>query len=69
MVGWIVDDRCVKTIEELEKYTYKKDRKTCEYINEPGDAYNHCIDSLRYGSSEYNGMASPKATVMKNIYI
>ena len=49
--------------------TYKKDRKTGEYINEPVDAYNHCIDSLRYGSSEYNGMASPKATVMKNIYI
>ena len=66
---WIVDDRCVKTIEELENYTYKKDRKTGEYINEPVDAYNHCIDSLRYGSSEYNGMASPKATVMKNIYI
>ena len=66
---WIVDDRCVKTIEELENYTYKKDRKTGEYINEPVDAYNHCIDSLRYGSSEINGMASPKATVMKNIYI
>ncbi len=66
---WIVDDRCVKTIEELENYTYKKDRKTGEYINEPVDAYNHCIDSLRYGSSEYNGMSSPKATVMKNIYI
>ncbi len=28
---WIVDDRCVKTIEELENYTYKKDRKTGEY--------------------------------------
>lgn len=65
----IVDDRCVKTIEELENYTYKKDRQTGEYTNEPVDAYNHEIDAIRYALSEINGMASPKATIMKNIYI
>lgn len=63
---WIVDDRCVKTIEELENYTYQKDKHTNEYTNKPVDAYNHCIDSLRYASAEYNGVASPKAVTMPN---
>ncbi len=45
----IVDERCVNVIEELENYTWKKDKKTGEYINEPIDEYNHHIDSIRYG--------------------
>lgn len=45
---WIVDERCVKTIEELENYTWKKDKTTNEYINQPCDSYNHCIDAIRY---------------------
>lgn len=45
---WIVDERCVKTIEELENYTWKKDKVTNEYINEPVDSYNHCLDAIRY---------------------
>lgn len=65
----IVDDRCVKTIEELENYTYKKDKQTNEYTNEPVDSYNHEIDAIRYALTEINGMASPKATILKNIYI
>lgn len=65
----VIDDRCVKTIEELENYTYKKDRQTGEYTNEPVDAYNHEIDAIRYALNEINGMASPKATVLPNIYI
>lgn len=65
----VVDDRCVKTIEELENYTYKKDRATGEYTNEPVDAYNHEIDAIRYALDEINGMASPKATILRNIYI
>lgn len=44
----VVDERCVKTIEELENYTWKKDKKTNEYINEPVDSYNHCLDAIRY---------------------
>ena len=49
----VVDERCVKTIEELENYTWKKDRKSGEYINDPADSYNHCIDSIRYGLQNY----------------
>lgn len=44
----IVDDRCVKLIEELENYTWMKDKKTGEYIDKPVDAYNHVIDAARY---------------------
>lgn len=45
----IIDERCVKTIEEFENYTWEKDRKTGEYINRPVDCFNHHIDSIRYG--------------------
>lgn len=65
----VVDDRCVKTIEELENYTYKKDKQSGEYTNEPADAYNHEIDAIRYALNEINGMGTPKATILKNIYI
>ena len=44
----IVDERCVKTIEELENYTWQKDKRTNEYINKPCDSYNHCVDAIRY---------------------
>ena len=44
----IVDSSCIYTIEELESYCWKKDRATDEYINQPIDEYNHCIDALRY---------------------
>lgn len=45
----IVDTRCPHTVEEFENYTWQKDRKTGEYINQPIDAFNHHIDSIRYG--------------------
>lgn len=45
---FIVDERCVKLIEELENYTWKKDRNTNEYTNTPVDSYNHVIDATRY---------------------
>lgn len=48
----VVDERCVKTIEELENYTWQKDKKTNEYINKPVDSYNHCIDAIRYAAQD-----------------
>lgn len=44
----VVDSSCLNTIDELENYCWKKDRLTGEYINEPIDQFNHCIDALRY---------------------
>ena len=46
----IIDERCEKTKEEFDNYTWKKDKKTGEYINEPVDTFNHHIDSIRYGT-------------------
>lgn len=46
----IIDERCVNTIEEFDNYTWIKDRKTGEYINQPIDMFNHHIDSIRYGT-------------------
>lgn len=45
----VVDERCTHVIEEFENYTWKKDRTTGEYINEPVDMFNHHMDSIRYG--------------------
>lgn len=44
----IVHPSCRNTIEELQNYSWKKDKQTNEYINEPIDAFNHSLDALRY---------------------
>lgn len=44
----IIHPTCLNTIEEISNYCWKKDRATNEYINEPVDAFNHCLDALRY---------------------
>jgi len=51
---FIVDERCVKLIEELENYTWKKDKNTNEYTNVPVDSYNHVIDACRYAVENIN---------------
>lgn len=49
----IVDERCFETKTEFENYTWKRDKKTGEYYNEPVDTYNHTIDAIRYALQEY----------------
>ncbi|RWQ72940.1 PBSX family phage terminase large subunit [Bacillus cereus] len=44
----VIHPSCTAIIEELENYTYEKDRKTNEYINKPIDKFNHILDALRY---------------------
>lgn len=44
----IVHPSCKKVKEELENYSWKKDKNTNEYINEPVDDFNHYLDALRY---------------------
>ena len=44
----VVDPSCEHVITELQNYAWKKDRQTNEYVNEPIDEFNHCIDALRY---------------------
>lgn len=58
----IVDERCFEVCGELENYTWKKDKKTGEYINEPVDSYNHTIDAIRYGLNKFiNALGGLKA--------
>ena len=57
---FVVDERCVKLMEELENYTWKKDKKTDEYINEPTDSYNHAIDASRYAIEHMNNKVTVK---------
>lgn len=44
----VVDPSCEHVITELQNYAWKKDRQSGEYVNEPIDEFNHCIDALRY---------------------
>ena len=44
----IIHPSCKQIKEELENYSWKKDKNTNEYINEPIDAWNHYLDALRY---------------------
>ena len=44
----LVSSSCPNLIVELQNYSWKKDRSSGEYINEPQDCFNHCCDSLRY---------------------
>lgn len=64
----VADERCIKTIEEFENYTWLKDKKTNEYLNKPVDAYNHCIDALRYAVESLSfGEGKPRQNRDKKI--
>lgn len=56
----IVHPACVNTIEELENYSYKKNKQTGEYINEPIDKHNHLMDALRYSIQTITGKGKIK---------
>lgn len=42
-----VTKRSINMIQELRKYMWEKD-KTGKTLNKPVDAFNHCIDGMRY---------------------
>ena len=44
----VVNPQCENMITELQNYSWKKDKMTNEYINEPNDNFNHLCDALRY---------------------
>ena len=44
----IVHPSCEGIITEFENYSWQKDKKTNEYLNQPIDSFNHYIDALRY---------------------
>lgn len=46
-------------IKELRSYSYKFDKSTNKYLNEPEDNNNHCIDAIRYSVSHKLGIQKP----------
>lgn len=49
---YIDPQKAPETVQEFENYAWKKNLKTNEYENIPIDAFNHHIDSIRYGTSK-----------------
>ncbi len=47
-----IHPRCVNTIEEFKRYSWKQDKHTGEILPVPIDKHNHCIDSIRYALSK-----------------
>lgn len=58
----IVHPSCLKVREELENYSWQKDKQTNEYINKPIDKFNHYLDALRYSLQCVN--INPKIRTM-----
>jgi phage terminase large subunit len=48
----IIHPKCVKTIEEFNRYSYKIDKKTGAVLPILLDTYNHCIDAIRYSLND-----------------
>lgn len=44
----VIHPRCVETIAEFSKYSYKVDKQSGRVTNDIVDAYNHYIDAVRY---------------------
>jgi len=53
--NYLVTKKSVNLINELQKYTWDKDKKTNEKLNKPIDKFNHAIDAVRYHEMEALG--------------
>lgn len=53
--NYLVTKKSVNLINELQKYTWAKDKKTGETLNKPIDNFNHSIDAWRYHEMETLG--------------
>lgn len=58
--NYLVTSTSKNLIEELQKYTWAKDKKTGEALNKPIDKYNHAMDALRYHEMETVGLGKNK---------
>ena len=61
----VVTQVSTNLIKELRNYSYKFDKATNKYLNEPEDVYNHCVDSIRYAISvKFSNRSSGKYATM-----
>lgn len=54
--SYLVTSSSKNLIDEFQKYTWAKDKKTNEPLNKPIDKYNHAMDALRYHEMEDIGL-------------
>lgn len=48
----VVHPTCKNVINELENFSYLKDKKTDKYTEKMDHTYSHSIDAIRYGYSD-----------------
>jgi phage terminase large subunit len=53
--NYLVTKKSTNVINELQKYTWAKDKKTNESLNKPIDNFNHAVDAIRYHEMESLG--------------
>lgn len=56
--SYLVTSTSKNLIEEFQKYTWAKDKKTGEALNKPIEKYNHAMDALRYHEMESLGKST-----------
>lgn len=47
-----VTKRSLNIIKEYRNYTWKRDKKTEKWLNDPIDDFNHAMDAIRYGITD-----------------
>ena len=64
----IISGNCKRVAEEFANYTWKKNKLTGEYLDEPLDnGFCHCIDAIRYSMSPYLEGINKVKTMSKGI--
>lgn len=53
--SYLVTKKSINVINEFQKYTWDKDKKTNQRLNKPIDNFNHAIDAIRYHEMETIG--------------
>ena len=62
---YLVTESSRNLITELQRYTWKTDKKTGEKLNIPIDDYNHAIDAFRYHEMETLGLKKNRSLNIK----
>lgn len=63
--NYLVTESSRNLITELQRYTWRIDKKTGEKLNQPIDDYNHAIDAFRYHEMETLGMKRNRSLNIK----
>lgn len=48
-----IAQHCINTINQIQGYAWKKDKISNTYLDQPIQYNNHCMDALRYATTQY----------------